>query len=592
MESSGQMQSVLFFLLATALAVPLFRRIGLGAILGYLCAGVLIGPQALALIADPHKVLQFAEFGVILLLFIIGLELNPNKLWEMRRQIAVIGGGQTLITAALVAVFVVALMPLTFAPAMVIGLGLALSSTAFALQVMAEKGMLASQEGRRGFAILLLQDLAVIPVLFLVQGLATTGGGAGKPSLLLGAAVVLGLLLLGRFLLNPMLGLISRHGNRDSMTAMALLIVVGAAWLMELAHLSMGLGAFIAGIMLANSSFRHQLEAEIEPFKGLTLGLFFIAVGMTLDLALFLRQPLLLLALALALMLLKTAIIAVLLRISGISWQRGAGVGVMLSQGGEFGFVVMTQAAAGNVLSADIAGAVTLVIGLSMAMTSPLVLLADHLISRQNKPDAERDSDVEDGEPEVLILGFGRFGQATGRILAAHKIPFTALDKDAAHIDFVRRFGSRVFFGDATRMDLLEHAGLDHARAVLIALDDPDASGAIVSAIRHQHPKIKIIARARNRADYLRLKQSGADHVIREMFSGALEAATDTLTSLGYGSSDALHTVALFRDHDDRLLQESLAHTGDMEKLIDIGVQGRAELETLFMSDRAGSAGS
>ena len=585
MDADNPLLNILFFLVAAVIAVPLFRRFGLGAILGYLFAGILVGPQGLNLIDQPESILHFSEIGVVLLLFIIGLELNPEKLWVMRNQIALLGGGQILVTTVVVAGFIFITVSPSTVHAVVIGLALALSSTAFAIQLMAEKGILASPEGRSGFAILLMQDLAVIPILFIVQSFAL-GGGDDSGGWWWGFVAVSALLISGRYLLDPMLGLIAKYGGRDIMTASSLMIVVGAALLMEVSGLSMGMGAFIAGIMLANSRFRHQLETEIEPFKALTLGLFFIAVGMTLDIDLFLSKPLLLLLAALALMSVKCVLIAGLFRLSGIPWWHGMHMGLLLSQGGEFAFVIMSQSKGLEILPDHLVNEVTLVVGLSMALTTPLVMVFERLTCSKCAHDPAEIDIRQDDKLEALILGFGRFGQITGRILSANRIPFAALDKDAAHIQFVSHFGNQIHFGDATRLDVLEMAGIANARVVVVAVDDPDEAERIVTLVRQRRPDATIIARARNRVSYLKLTVAGADKVLREVFTDSLNAATETLVSLGYSTSEALRTAEIFRQHDADLLDSAIEHHDDLERIIEIGQQGRRELEQLFSDDK------
>ncbi len=583
MDGHNLLGALLFLLIAVALAVPLFRRLKLGAILGYLVAGLVIGPEGVDLFENPKNILHFSEIGVVLLLFVIGLELSPDKLWLMRRHIAGLGVGQLLLSALFIGAIVLSFFQ-SMSAALIIGFGLALSSTAFAIQLMAEKGILASPAGRRGFAILLLQDLAVIPVLFLVQSFSQT---TTQPHpWWYGVLGIITLIVVGRFALSPLLKLVSRYGSRESMTASSLLIVVGAAYLMELVGLSMGMGAFIAGIMLANSSYRHQLESDIEPFKGLTLGLFFIAIGMTLDVQLFLKNPLLLTMLAIGLMLLKSVIIAGLLKLSGIGWRLGMQMGLMLSQGGEFAFVVMTQASEGGAISSNLANQVSLIVGLSMALTSPMVALVGmwKRNPKQESPSTDIQPKYQDN-PEVMIMGFGRFGQTTGRILAANGIPFIALDKDAEHIEFVQQFGNKVHFGDASRLDVLHAAGIEKVKVVLVATDEVAVTEKITSLVAHHYPEIKVIARARNRAAYWALRSLGAHRVVREVFKGSLDAAASTLSSLGFSTGEALKTIDEFESHDNAMMIHSYEHRDDLDKLIEIGRKGRADLERLFKQD-------
>jgi len=584
MDSHHFMQLLIFFLTAAVIAVPLFRRFKLGAILGYLGAGLVIGPFGLNLISDPDSILNFSELGVVLLLFVIGLELNPEKLWSMRQHIFGLGLGQLLLSALLIGVTVLLLFS-NINAAIIIGVALALSSTAFAIQLMAEKKIIASPAGRRGFAILLLQDLAVIPILFLVQSLSTNQLEESVPWWQ-GLAAVAALLICGKFALNPFLKIVSRYGSRESMTAASLLIVVGSALAMEVSGLSMGMGAFIAGILLANSSFRHQMESDIEPFKGLTLGLFFIAIGMTLDLQLLLRNPLILLLLALLLMLVKTVVIASLLRLVKIPWRLGLQTALMLSQGGEFAFVVMAQAVNGAVIGAELADQVSLIVGLSMALTSPLVAGLSFLQGKEKKNTQEFVKPEFIDFPEVMILGFGRFGQSTGRILAANRIPFIALDRNAEHIDFVRRFGNQVHYGDACRLDVLHAAGIEKVKTVLVAIDDPEACNIVVNLIREHYPHIVVVARAHNRTSYWALRAAGAQFVVREVFDGSLKAATSTLTAIGYNTGEALKLVEQFSQHDQNLLEQALQYRDNIEQLIAIGHQGRADLERIFQQDR------
>lgn len=586
MHDVNPLLSLLFFLLAAVVFVPLFRWFRLGAILGYLFAGVLIGPNVLNVISDPETVLHYSEIGVVFLLFVIGLELNPNKLWQMRTQIGFLGGGQLLISTLVIALLL-AFIPVQWNYAIVIALSLGLSSTAFAIQLMAEKGILASANGRRGFAVLLMQDLAVIPILLIVQTFADNSSVEQQPWWY-GVLAIVALLLAGRFLLNPLLHVVANFGSRETMTATALLIVVGAAYLMYATGLSMGMGAFIAGIMLANSHFRHQLETDIEPFKGLTLGLFFIAIGMTLNIQLLLENPWFILGLSILLMLVKALIITALLKAVKVDFRSGFTIGLMLSQGGEFAFVIMAQADMLNIIPQAMMETTNLVVGVSMALTAPLVSAFSWVTQRsaQQQNDQEAPLPVVEQESEVLILGFGRFGQITGRILAANHIPFTALDNNSSHIDFIKHFGSKIHFGDITRLDVLRAAGIENVKTVLISIADNDKSLEVLKTINEYFPDKKTIVRARSRINYLQLKNAGADVVIREMFPGSLEAATATLVAQGFTTSEAINTISIFRTHDEHLLEEAMEHHDDLDKMVEIGKQGRLQLEQLFNQDK------
>jgi CPA2 family monovalent cation:H+ antiporter-2 len=575
--------SAAVFLGAAVVAVPVFKKLKLGAILGYLVAGALIGPAVLNLVNDPDTILHFAELGVVLLLFLIGIELEPEKLWRLRGAVVLTGGGQLLISTALVAGLLFYLLG-NWPVALVIGLSVALSSTAFAIQLMNEHRVFRSPPGQQGFGILLMQDLAVIPILLLVGALAS-GTAAIGPPWYIGLGAVLAVLLVGRFLLNPFLRLMARYGSAEVMTASALLIVVATALAMERAGLSTGMGAFIAGLLLANSSFRHQLEMEIEPFKGLLLGLFFIAIGMNLDLALLAAQSLLILGAALGLIFLKTLIIWLLLRIAGQASRDALHVGLMLSQGGEFAFVVMTQAAGNGLVEPVLASQVTLVVGVSMALTAPLVILHSQFFSSGNCPRVYDDS-REQAEPAVIIAGFGRFGQITARILTANGIPFTALDNNAEHIEFVKKFGNRVFYGDAARLDLLRAAGIEHARVMLVALDNEEQSLRVVELVREHYPRVQLVVRAHNRFSVRLFRQLGVQAVVRELIAGSLTAADLVLREYGFGESEAARMVQLFQRHDEETLQRSLQLENDMDALIDHTRYSREQLASLFQQDR------
>ena len=574
----------LIFLLATVVAVPIFKKLKLGAILGYLIAGLIIGPQIMDWVNDPTMILHIAELGVVLLLFVIGLELDPQKLWRMRNLIVLTGGGQLVITALLLTGLLHFIFELSLISASIIGLSLSLSSTAFAVQLLTEHKILKSPPGQQGFSILLMQDLAVIPILLLVESFSVIEKSQ-SPAWWVSILAVAGVLVVGRYLTNPFLRLISSYGSAEVMTAAALLIVIATALGLQEAGLSMGMGAFIAGILLANSSFRHQLETEIEPFKGLLLGLFFIAIGMNLDLSLLIAEPAFMLSAALALVVFKSLVIFMILKMNKQTNTDSFRVGLMLSQGGEFAFVVMAQAATNGIFSADIAAQVTLIVGISMALTSPLVILHSLWFTSKNCP-AVYDTKGDVSEPEVLIAGFGRFGQVSARILAANNIPFTALDKDAKHIEFVKRFGNKVFYGDASRLDLLITAGIEHARVLLIAVDSEDDALKIAEIVHLHFPHIKMVARARNRTTVRRYAEIGIEHYVRELFASGLEAADLVLREYGYSESEARNLTTMFAQHDKDLLEKTIVQPMTMEELIESSKQGREELLTLFTKDK------
>ncbi|MDP4783427.1 MAG: cation:proton antiporter [Gammaproteobacteria bacterium] len=583
MHTDSLLINALYYLLAAVITVPLFKRLGLGSILGYLFAGIVLGPHALGIIEDPESVLHFAEYGVILLLFVIGLELAPEKLWSMRNHIVVLGGSQVLLTGLVIGFGMVMLMaiPLAF----ILGLTLALSSTALAIQLMSEERILASPLGRKGFSILLLQDLAVIPILIAVSVLAPVAIGASAPAWYVTILALVGVVAFGRFGLSELLAAVARSNNREVMTAASLLIVVGVAVLMNAVGLSMGLGALLAGIMLANSDYRHQLESDIEPFKGMLLGLFFIAIGMTLNLELLWASPLRFVVLALGLVFVKTVIITAILRWRHVSLKEGIQLGLILSQGGEFAFVVLSQGQQAMLFDAALAEQLTLIVGLSMAFTSPLVTLYRRIGRSRSVEQPDQDRHWDSHQPEVIIAGFGRFGQIIGRLLRARHIPFTAMDKDSAHVEFVKQFGNRLFYGDLTRIDLLRSAGIKHAKILVVAVNDVAQSLAIIDLAREQNARIKIIARAVDRFHAYELYKRKVESVVRETFASSLEAATETLEQLGYTEGQALEVAKRFRLHDEELLERSAQHLEDMEELRNIARQGRRELELLFEED-------
>ncbi|WP_371187517.1 monovalent cation:proton antiporter-2 (CPA2) family protein [Thalassotalea maritima] len=570
------------FLSAAVIAVPIFSRFKLGAILGYLAAGVIVGPSVLALFDDPEQVLHFAELGVVFLLFIIGLELEPEKLMRMRNKIVFIGGGQLLLCAAVIGGTAL-LFGLSWQIALVIGLALALSSTAFAVGLMDEKQILKTPMGQKGLSILLMQDMAVIPIVLLVSYLSGASA-ADAPAWWVSVAIIIGVLVSGRYLINPLLRLMSQYGSSEVMTASALLIVCATAWVMQVAHLSMGLGAFLAGVLLANSTFRHQLEVEIAPFKGLLLGLFFMAVGMNIELSL-LWQNAMIVPMAIALIVTKTLIIYLLVRFNNRQGTHPLRLALMLSQGGEFAFVIFNVATQGGLLPSKIADEATLVVGISMALTSPLVMAYEYL-QRQKSAQPEYDQQTDVVEPEVIIAGFGRFGQIAGRILSANNIPFTALDNNAQHIEFIKKFGNKVFFGDATNLKLLQAAGVKHARVMFIAADSDKHGLQIAKVVKEHYPHIKIIARAKSRISVLQFRDIGVYSSVREMFDSSLHAAKLVLQEYGFDEARAEYMVQVFKMHDEELLDKSYHKQHyDLQEVIKVANQGRAELETLFKQD-------
>ncbi|HKJ73687.1 MAG TPA: monovalent cation:proton antiporter-2 (CPA2) family protein, partial [Alphaproteobacteria bacterium] len=558
------------FLTAAVFAAPLARKLGIGSVLGYLAAGVLVGPYGLGFIYSVYQVgsiLHFAEFGVVLLLFIIGLEIRPKRLWTMRNSVFGVGALQFLLTSAALA-GLGSWLGLAAPTALLLGFTLSMSSTAFALQVLEETGELTARHGRTAFSVLLFQDLAAIPLIALVPIFAV-GGPETQSMNLLGAVKALALIAVvvvgGRLILHKVFPIIARAKVREAMTAAALLTVIAAAILMELGGLSAGLGAFIAGALLADSDYRHELEADIAPFEGLLLGLFFTAIGMSLDLSLLLSQPLLIAGLVAALIVVKSMVLFGIgqgIRLGGRPSRRFA---LSLSQGGEFAFVILAAAASGKVIPQEISNTLTVVVTLSMVAT-PLLLRLESVLFR---PVAEEPQYgvMPDESGFVVIAGFGRFGQIVGRMLHAKGFSFTALDISSEQVDFVGRFGHKIYYGDATRLDILHAAKTGEARAFVLAIDDVEASLKAAALVRRNFPDLPIFARARNRPHAHRLMQLGVPLIRRETLDSALALTGEVLVSLGLNGAEARSAVEIFKEHDIRRLQEDFEHYQDIEKL-------------------------
>ena len=582
-----EIREALLFLTVVVVAVPLFKRLGLGSVLGYLVAGALIGPHGLRLIPDVEEVGHLAELGVVLLLFLIGLELQPRRLWELRTRVFGVGGAQVALSGVALALGALAL-GLSWQAALVAGLGLSLSSTAFALQLLGERNELATPGGQTAFGILLFQDLAVIPLLAVLPLLGPSSARMDTSwvPLAKAAGLIVLIVLVGRTLLRPAFRLVASARSQEVFTASALLAALGTAILVSAVGLSMALGAFMAGVLLADSEYRHELEADLEPFRGLLMGLFFVSVGMSVALELLLQRPLLVAGLVLGMTALKVLSIAALGRRVLGAWPAAWELGVLLSQGGEFAFVLFGLAVSYEILSAPLRDTLVLVVSLSMALTPLLTLAYDRLVAPRlrTRDDRPYDRGVEQDTP-VIIAGFGRFGQVVGRILRARGIPFTAMDADPAQIDFLKRFGNKVFYGDASRLDLLRAARADRARLFVLAIDEVEASLRTAREVQEHFPHLVIFARARNRAHAYQLMELGIQHVSRETFLSSLELTGDVLQELGFSYSEARSTLDRFREHDEQLLQESFQYQRDEKKLIEIAERSRRELESLFARD-------
>jgi glutathione-regulated potassium-efflux system ancillary protein KefC len=579
------------FLAAAVVAVPVFKRLGLGSVLGYLAAGALIGPSGLGLVQEVESTLHFAEFGVVLLLFVIGLELQPSLLWKMRGQVFGMGGAQVLVSTLLFTIAGLAL-GLSHEAALVAGFGLSLSSTAFVIQLLGEKNEMTTPHGRVSFGILLFQDLAAIPALALVPLLGTRDAAADSghsPLVQIGlvAGVIVGLVIAGRFLLRPLFRFVASTRSHELSVAWALLVVIGTALVMAQVNLSMALGAFLAGMLLADSEYRHEVEADIEPFKGLLLGLFFMAVGMSANLRLVLEQPVVIVGLALGIVGVKLLVLYGIGMVARMGRASAASLGIALSQGGEFAFVIFGVALTTGVFTRDLSQVLVVSVTLSMAVTPLAFLARDRILALMSARKGVREFDhIDAPETEVIIAGFGRFAQIIGRILRAKRIRFTALEASAAQIDFLRRFGTDIYYGDASRVDLLRAAKAEKAKVFVLAIDDPEASVRAAQTVKHHFPHLKIIARARNRQHANALMDLGVEHIIRELFHSSLVAAREVLEELGLSPAEAHMAVRVFREHDEAALVQQAAVQGDDAALRESARKVAADLEKLFERDQ------
>jgi monovalent cation:proton antiporter-2 (CPA2) family protein len=589
MDEHGFLYQALIYLAAGVIAVPLFKKLGLGSVLGFLAAGMVIGPWGLKLVSKPEAVLHFAEFGVVLLLFLVGLELNPGRLWQMRKPI--FGMGATQVASTLVAVAGIGwLLGQPFTIAVVAGMGFAMSSTAIALATLQERRLLGTPGGQAGFAVLLFQDLAVIPLALLLALLAPGAASGGMDWMAAGraAVVIAALIAVGHFGLRPLLRVVANTGQREIFIGFALLLVLGVAALMESLGLSMALGSFLAGVMLAESEYRHELELDIEPFKGLLLGLFFIAVGMSIDLGLFVRSPLLILALALGIVALKGLLLYPIARFFGFCAPSDAFVfAFSLSQVGEFAFVLF--AAAGDILPRATHNLLNAVVAVSMVATPFLMILYARVIAPRLARTGKREADVVDESSPVIVAGFGRFGQVVTRVLNGLGIRATLIDHDPNQIELVRRFGSKAYYGDAARLDVLEKAGIAHARLLVVAIDDEASALRLVREARKRYPALKIIVRAHSRSDAFEYIELGVP-AVRETFASALDAAELALRALDFGPMAARRVVTRFRRHDEEALAQQAPHRGEIRQLIAMQQQGRSDLERLLRSEADAAA--
>ncbi|WP_312412738.1 glutathione-regulated potassium-efflux system protein KefC [Comamonas sp.] len=582
------------YLAAAVIAVPISRALGLGTIIGYLVAGMIIGPSGLQLVSNVQDILHFSEFGVVLMLFLIGLELQPSRLWSMRRPIFGVGTAQVLLcTAGLFAAGLV--FGYDWHLALIAALGLALSSTAIALQSIAERNLMSTTSGKTSFAILLFQDVAAIPILALIPLLAVGHQAAqndGNVLMEIGKtlAIIVAVILVGRYLLRPVLRWIAQSESREISTATALLLVVGIAFLMLQIGLSMALGAFLAGVLLADSEFRAELEADIEPFKGLLLGLFFIAVGMSIDFSVILQAPLTMLVLVLLFLLIKSVVIYGLAKLLRMPVQERPLFTLLLAQGGEFAFVVFSAAQAQRILTPQQSSLLIGSVAISMVATPLIVAAMDRWLMPRFANLAKGD-DVppelsEQQEATVLIAGFGRYGQIVTRVLLSQGIKAVILDHSVEMLEVAQNFGYRVFYGDATRQDLLRIAGAEKAEVMVIAVDDELQTNQIVRLVQQHFPHLKIVARAKDVAHWYALRDMGVHHVDREVFDSSLQTAEKALELMGYSEEDAQYVVTVFRAHNIELSDKMYEHHHDRETMLAVAKQGREQLVEQMARER------
>ena len=592
------------FLAAGVIAVPIARRLGLGSVLGYLIAGALIGPFALKLIKDTQHIMHFAEFGVVIMLFLIGLELQPQVLWRMRKPIIGLGGLQVTLTTAAITASAMA-FGLAWQTALAIGLILSLSSTAIALQILGEKKLMKTEAGKSSFAVLLFQDIAVIPIIAILPLLAfeiiqmTDGEQHTSQNIIAHLAtwqqtlivfgVITAIIFAGRYLTRPLFRFIAESGLREIFTAAALLLVIGIALVMNLVGLSPALGAFIAGVVLANNEYRHELEANIDPFKALLLGLFFISVGAGIDFSLIASQPLIIGGMVFGLVLIKFAILWLLARSFGLLGGDKYWFIFALAQGGEFGFVLLSLSSETLVIDKETVSILTVVIALSMVLTPILILLNEKfvqpLFDQDDNDDAESEVMDQQHNP-VIIAGFGRFGQIIGRLLIANQCSVTVLDHSARHIARVREFGFKLFYGDASRADLLETAGAKDAKLLIIAIDDREKTNEIVELAHRHFPNLKILARAFDVMHLHELHALGVDYIEREVFQGSLNMGKRALQELGMSAYSAQRQAELFARHDEETMLRLGKHREDRKRYISEARSAQDEVMKILQAEK------
>ena len=578
---------ITIFLGASLLLVPLAKHFGIATVLGYLFTGILLGPSVFNIASDPEAIQELAEFGVILLMFIIGLELRPQRLWEMRKSIFLMGSLQVGITGVILASLIFFALNQSLSASFVIGMALALSSTAFVLQLLAEKQQLNTTFGQQSFSILLFQDIAAIPLLAIIPLLAgteSTHHGVAYFAAII--ATFSGLFLFSRYMMRPFFRFVAKSGAHELITAVGLFIVLGVVTLMDVLGISTTLGAFLTGVLLADSEFRHELEASIAPFKGLLLGLFFMTVGMTTQLSLLVDMPWLIIGGAFILMLIKSITLTVIARYLKYSWRNSLLLATCLSQGGEFAFVVLKVASSEKVITQAILEPVTLIVTLSMVLTPMLYwLISSWIIPLIDKEKVPVYDEIPDTHNPMIIAGFGRFGQIIARIAHLQHQSFTAIDSNVEKVDFVRKYGGKVYYGDATQPDILRSAGIEQAKVFVLAIDDIEDSMNVARHIRLNYPNLKLLVRARDRHHVHLLRDLGVAHIWRETYLSSLGMAYRALRELDISEEDANKSIELFRDYDEKLLLQQQRVYTDEQKIYETHRNALAELEHLFESD-------
>jgi monovalent cation:proton antiporter-2 (CPA2) family protein len=599
METEGLLFQAFIYLLAAVATVPIAKQLGLGSVLGYLLAGVIIGPHLLGLVGQGGGgVMHVAEFGVVMMLFLVGLELRPNLLWRLRGPIMGTGGAQVVLTSLVVAGLVSAI-GIQIQPALAIGMIFSASSTAIALQTLNEKGLLTSKGGQTSFSVLLFQDLAVIPILAILPLLAVTGaattathadGGNGAPwqRALLVVSVVAAIIAGGRFLVRPVFRYLASTRLNEIFTAAALLLVVGIALAMEKVGLSPALGTFLAGVVLAESEYRHELEADIEPFKGLLLGLFFISVGASIDLPLVKSQPLVVVGLVFGLLVVKFLVLLGIGKITNLEKSQNFTFAFALAQGGEFAFVLTSFAVQNQVLDQRIGNLLVATVALSMVMSPFLFTINERFVQplfSSQLPDREAD-EIDEKDNPVILAGFGRFGHIVGRVLNLQGIKTTVLDVDSEQVELVRKLGVKVFYGDASRLELLQAAGAATAKLMIIAINDEEKSLIIVDTVQKHFPNLKILARAAGRDHAYLLLRHGVEHIYRETLGSSLDLSVAALRMLGVRAYEAQRAAKAFRDYDEQTVRDLAQYSEDESQLLAQVKERLRSLDELFEKER------